>query len=60
VDPATGIVRRSVVVQPSGGENRLTFVAPKLDATVRPDDFDPAKVFPQGTTVTKAAVPGAR
>jgi outer membrane lipoprotein carrier protein len=60
VDPATGIVRRSVVVQADGGENRLSFLEPKLDAAVTPGDFDPARAFPAGTAVTKAALPGAK
>ena len=60
VDPATGAVRQSVVVQANGSENRISFVEPKLDAAVNAADFDPAKAFPAGTTRTKAAVPGQR
>lgn len=60
VDPATGIVSRSIVVQPNGSENRLTFLEPRLDATVSPGDFDPKKVFPPGTAITKATIPGGR
>lgn len=60
VDPASGAVRQSVVVQPNGSENRITFVEPKLDAEVRPGDFDPAKAFPAGTAIVKAAIPGQK
>ncbi|WP_373047683.1 outer membrane lipoprotein carrier protein LolA [Vulgatibacter sp.] len=58
VDPATGAVRQSVVVQANGSENRISFVEPKLDASVEAGEFDPAKVFPAGTTLTRAAIPG--
>ena len=60
VDPETGAVRQSVVVQANGSENRISFVEPKLNAQVNAADFDPAKAFPAGTTRTKAAVPGQR
>lgn len=60
VDPATGIVRQSVVVQPNGAENRIRFLEPKVDAKVDPAAFDPAKAFPAGTTRTRANVPGGR
>jgi outer membrane lipoprotein carrier protein len=60
VDPATGIVRQSVVVQPNGAENRIRFLDPKVDAKVDAAAFDPAKAFPPGTTRTRANVPGAR
>lgn len=59
VDPATGVVRQSVVVQADGSENRIRFLEPKVDAEVDRAAFDPAKAFPAGTTRTKAAVPGA-
>ena len=58
MDPATGVVRQSVVVQADGSENRLRFVEPKVDAKVDPAAFDPAKAFPAGTTRTRAAIPG--
>lgn len=58
VDPATGMVKRSVVVQGSGAENQLTFLDPKLQARVDPGDFDPARVFPPGTSITRATIPG--
>jgi len=60
VDPASGAVRQSVVVQGNGSENRIRFLEPKLDAKVDAGDFDPATAFPAGTTRTKAAVPGQR
>ncbi len=60
VDPDTGIVRQSVVVQPNGAENRIRFLDPKVDAKVDAAAFDPAQAFPAGTTRTKAAVPGGK
>lgn len=58
VDPKSGAVRQSVVVQSNGSENRINFVEPKLDAKVNAADFEPDKVFPAGTARIKAAVPG--
>jgi outer membrane lipoprotein carrier protein len=60
VDPATGVVRESVVVQPNGAENRIRFLAPKTDVKLDGAAFDPARAFPEGTTRIKAAVPGMR
>lgn len=60
VDPASGAVRQSVVVQANGSENRIRFEETKLDAQVSAADFDPAKAFPAGTAIVKAAVPGQR
>lgn len=58
VDPQTGAVRQSVVVQSNGSENRISFLEPNLNAEVAPADFDPDKVFPEGTARTRAAIPG--
>lgn len=58
VDPATGAVKQSIVVQSNGSENRIAFLEPKLDAEVNAADFDPARAFPAGTTRIKAAIPG--
>ncbi len=58
VDPATGLVRRSVVVLPNGNENQIGFVEPRTDVAFTPGDFDPRKVFPAGVPVTRAAIPG--
>ena len=60
VDPATGVVRQSVVVQPNGAENRIRFLEPKTDVKLDGAAFDPARAFPEGTTRIKAAVPGMR
>lgn len=60
VDSTTGVVKESIVVQANGSENRLGFVEPKLNAEVVAADFEPQKVFPAGTIMSKAAVPGGR
>lgn len=60
VDPETGAVLQSVVLQANGSENRITFVEPKLDAAVAAADFDPDRVFPEGTARIKAVLPGQR
>ncbi len=58
VDPASGRVGRSVVVQSNGSENDLSFHDAKVSTEVKAADFDPAKAFPAGTTRIKAAIPG--
>lgn len=58
VDPASGQVLQSVVVQANGSENRLRFHDAKVDVALDEATFDPARAFPEGTTVTKANVPG--
>ncbi|HEY0840970.1 MAG TPA: outer membrane lipoprotein carrier protein LolA [Vulgatibacter sp.] len=58
VDPATGQVSRSIVVQSNGSENDLTFRNAAVKSDVNGADFDPAKAFPAGTARVKAAVPG--
>lgn len=60
VDPTTGAVRESVVVQANGSENRIRFHEPKLNGDMDAAAFDPDAAFPKGTTRTKAAVPGQR
>lgn len=57
VDPASGQVSRSVVVQNNGSENDLSFRDAQVKGDVGSADFDPAKAFPAGTTRVKAAVP---
>lgn len=58
VDPQSGAVRQSVVVQTNGSENRITFVDSKLDSRSDAAAFDPNKIFPEGTVRIKAAIPG--
>lgn len=57
-DPQSGAVRQSVVVQSNGSENRISFLDARLNAEVKAADFDPGKAFPEGTTRTRAAIPG--
>lgn len=46
MDPETGMVKRSIVVQGNGSENAITFRDAKLGARSPGADYDPAKIFP--------------
>lgn len=58
VDPASGMVGRSVVVQANGSENDLTFREAKIVGTIKAGDFDPDSAFPKGATRVRATIPG--
>jgi len=58
VDPASGMVARSVVVQSNGSENDLSFKDATVNAKLTLGDFDPETAFPKGTARIKAAIPG--
>lgn len=47
VDGATGLVRRSVVVQADGSENHITFVEPKVGEVAPLSVFNPDTAFPK-------------
>lgn len=46
-DPATGLVRRSVVVQADGSENHIHFVEPKVGEVAPLSVFNPDTAFPK-------------
>ena len=51
VDPATSAVKQSVVVDPSGNENRFDFTHIETNRGLSEKDFDEA--LPKGTQIIK-------
>lgn len=57
VDPESGLVHRSVVVQGGGSENRITFVDAKIGSVAPLSEFDPSSVFPKDAVRVNSRLP---